>query len=74
MAKADIKVGVFVQLQDSSTCEVLEEPNAEQMVLVRYVEAPFEPGKVKTEALISVDEVTSWYPNRDLTHTQGTLA
>ena len=74
MAKADIKVGVFVQLDDGSTCEVLAGPDAAHMVKVRYVDAPFEPKKQGQEALIVEDEITSWYPNRDLAHTQGAIA
>jgi len=74
MAKSDIKVGVLVQLDDGSTGEVLDEPDEQHMLRVRYVDAPFEADKEGTEELIVEDRVTSWYPNRDVAHTRGAIA
>jgi hypothetical protein len=74
MAKSDIKQGGYVQLSDGCTCEVLALPDHQHMVRVRYIDAPFEPDKTGMERLILEDEITSWYPNNQLTHTQGGLA
>ena len=74
MAKEDIKAGVYVQTSDGSTCEVIAPPNAQHMVKVKFIEAPFEPEKVGNEGEIVEDEITSWYPNKNVTHTEGRVA
>jgi hypothetical protein len=73
MAKADIKPGVYVQLDDGSTGEVLAAANTDHLVRIRFVESPFDASKLGTEALVIEDLITGWYPNRDVSHTQGSV-
>ncbi len=74
MKAEQLNIGAKVQLDTGATAEVLEVDISEHTVLVRYLDSPFDPGLIGTEARCSEDEVTGFYEGGDLSHTSGRLA
>lgn len=58
MNLAGVAPGTRVELEDLSIAEVLEPSADGEHIRVRYVDSPYEPALVGTEAVISDDMVT----------------
>jgi hypothetical protein len=62
---AGIKMGALLQLEDGSTAEVVEPSSDGKTVRVRYVDSPFAPAQVGTEASLSDYEITGFTDGED---------
>jgi hypothetical protein len=62
---AGIKVGSLLQLEDGSTAEVVQPSPDGKTIRARYVDSPFAPDQVGTEADLSDYEITGFTDGGD---------
>lgn len=62
---AGIKAGALLQLEDGSTAEVVEQSRDGKTIRARYIDSPFAPQQVGTEASLSDYEITGFTDGGD---------